>query len=140
MAHRSWATAPEAAITSPATTARIVAKATAEMIATNRSPPTVPAPPPSSSASSGVARLPPALASTASCPSSARAPTPMNMVMMKNMPISRTAQPIEERAAFASGTVKKRISMCGSPAVPSSSASPNEMPLIALGNCWPLVR
>ena len=33
----------------------------------------------------------------------------------------------EERAAFAVGTVKKRIRMCGSPAVPSTSASPSEI-------------
>ena len=30
------------------------------------------------------------------------------------------------RASFALGTVKKRIMMCGSPAVPNISASPNE--------------
>ena len=52
--HTSCATAPDAAITRPATTARIVANATALMIARKRSPPSVPSPPPSSSASSGV--------------------------------------------------------------------------------------
>jgi hypothetical protein len=78
------------------------------MIARKRSPPTVPAPPPSSSASSGVARLPPALASSAPAPRIARAPTPTNMVMMKNDPIRNTAQFTEDRAALASGTVKNR--------------------------------
>ena len=57
--HTSWATAPEAEMTSPATTARIVANATAAMNASRTSPPTVPAPPPSAWASSGAARLPP---------------------------------------------------------------------------------
>ena len=69
-------------IVSPATTARMVANATAAMNARNRSPPTVPAPPPSSSTSSGIARLPPALASSAPLPRIARAPTPMIMIMM----------------------------------------------------------
>ena len=55
----SWATAPEAEITSPATTARIVANATPAMTPAKRSPPTVPSPPPSAWASSGAARLPP---------------------------------------------------------------------------------
>ena len=36
------------------------------------------------------------------------------------------AQTTEPRAALAFGTVKKRIRMCGSPAVPSTSASPSE--------------
>jgi hypothetical protein len=78
----SCATAPDAEITSPATTARIVAKATAAMIARNRSPPTVPAPPPTSSASSGAARLPPVpTASVAPSPRIARAPKPSAVVM-----------------------------------------------------------
>ena len=47
-AHRSWATAPDAASTTPATTARIVANAIAEMTAKKMSPPTLPDPPPSS--------------------------------------------------------------------------------------------
>ena len=36
------------------------------------------------------------------------------------------AQTTDERAALASGTVKKRIRMCGRPAVPSTSARPSE--------------
>ena len=56
--HRSCATAPDAEITSPATTARIVASATAEMTARKMSPPAEPSPPPRFSASSGIARLP----------------------------------------------------------------------------------
>ena len=55
----SCATAPDARSTRPATTARIVAKATPAITARNRSPPNVPAPPPSSAARFGAARLPP---------------------------------------------------------------------------------
>src|SRR3954453_18365213 len=36
------------------------------------------------------------------------------------------AQTTEVRAALALGTVKKRIRMCGRPAVPSTSARPSE--------------
>ena len=36
------------------------------------------------------------------------------------------AQTTDERAALALGTVKKRIRMCGRPAVPSTSARPSE--------------
>ena len=79
--HRSWATAPDADSTSPATTARIVANATAATIARNRSPPNVPSPPPRNCARFGAARLPPVpAASTPPWPSSARAPKPMNVV------------------------------------------------------------
>ena len=64
----SCATAPDADSTRPATTARIVANATPAMMARNRSPPNVPAPPPSSAARFGAARLPPVpAASTPSC-------------------------------------------------------------------------
>ena len=73
-------------------------------------------------------------------PRIARAPTPTSMVIVKNSPMSRTPQAIEPRAAFASGTVKKRMSRCGSPAVPSSSASPKEIELIAFGCCRPEAR
>ena len=77
----SCATALDADSTSPATTARIVANATPAMMARNRSPPVVPAPPPSSSARFGAARLPPVpAASTPSCPRMARAPNPMTVV------------------------------------------------------------
>ena len=80
--HRSWATAPEAEMTSPATTARIVASATAEMTARKMSPPVEPSPPPRFSASSGIARLPvgPAAFSPAWL-RIARAPTPTIMTM-----------------------------------------------------------
>ena len=37
-----------------------------------------------------------------------------------------TAQATELRAAFASGTVKKRMRMCGRPEVPSRNASAND--------------
>ena len=78
----SWATAPEAEITSPATTARMVANATAEMTASSRSPPVVPAPPPSSWARIGAARLPPLPAgSTPASPRIARAPKPSAVVI-----------------------------------------------------------
>ncbi len=40
--------------------------------------------------------------------------------------MSPTAQPTDLRAAFASGTVKKRMRMCGRPAVPSRNAIPVE--------------
>ena len=77
----SCATAPDALSTRPATTARIVAKATPAITARNRSPPNVPAPPPSSSARFGAARLPPVpAASTPASPITARAPKPMNVV------------------------------------------------------------
>ena len=70
----------------------------------------------------------------------ARAPTPTIMVMMKKAPISSTPVATDPRAALASGTVKKRISRCGSPAVPNSSASPKEIELTAFGCCRPVAR
>ena len=39
---------------------------------------------------------------------------------------ARSAHTTEPRAALASGTVKKRIRMCGRPAVPSTRPSPSE--------------
>ena len=67
--------------TRPATTARIVAKATPEITARNRSPPNVPSPPPRNAARFGAARLPPLpAASTPPSPRKARAPKPMNVV------------------------------------------------------------
>ena len=84
--HRSWAIAPAEAITSPATTARIVANAAAENSASAMSPPTVPSPPPSDCASSGAARLPPLpTASVAPWPSIARAPKPMIVTIAVNV-------------------------------------------------------
>ena len=77
----SCATAPDALSTSPATTARMVAKATPAMTARKRSPPNVPSPPPSAVARFGAARLPPLpAASTPASPSTTRAPKPMNVV------------------------------------------------------------
>ena len=69
-------------MTRPATTARIVASATAEITARKIWPPVDPAPPPSASASVGIARLPalPAAFSPA-WPRIARAPTPTTMTM-----------------------------------------------------------
>ncbi len=52
------------------------------------------------------------------------------------MPISTIAQATEVRAAFAEGTVKKRIRMCGSPAVPRTSASPSETKFKAPSGPW----
>ena len=42
------------------------------------------------------------------------------------------AQTTDDRAAFESGTVKKRMRMCGRPAVPSTSAMPSETVSIGL--------
>ena len=73
--HTSCATAPEAEITSPATTARIVANATPAMIAWKNWPPSL-------SASSGTAPLPVApAASSPPWPRIARAPKPSAVVM-----------------------------------------------------------
>ena len=70
-------------IVSPATTARMVAKATAAMKARNRSPPMLPSPPPTVWASSGPAMLPAASASLIrSAPTSAAAPKPRKVVRM----------------------------------------------------------
>ena len=48
-----------------------------------------------------------------------------------------TAQPTEPRAALASGTVKKRMRMWGSPAVPNAKAIPVEMPSSGLAKNSP---
>ena len=58
LALRSWATEDANVRVSPATTARMVAKATAEITASRMEPPNVPSPPPTASASSGEAALP----------------------------------------------------------------------------------
>lgn len=66
----------------PATTARIVAKATAPTTAKSTVPPVVPAPPPRISASSGTAVLPAALeVRTVSEPTTAAAPKPSTIVI-----------------------------------------------------------
>ena len=68
---------------SPATTARIVAKATAEISASRTAPPVDPSPPPTAWASSGEAGLPPEAAISLSGPvsSSAAAPKPRASVI-----------------------------------------------------------
>ena len=77
----SCATALDALSTSPATTARIVAKAMPAITARKRSPPKVPTPPPSSCARFGAARFPPfPAASTPPSPRIARAPKPIAVV------------------------------------------------------------
>ena len=69
-------------MTSPATTARIVASATADSADWKISPPVDPSPPPRSSASTGTARLPVGPAASAPpSPSSARDPTPMTITI-----------------------------------------------------------
>lgn len=66
----------------PATTARIVAKATAATTAKRTVPPVDPAPPPRSRASSGTAVFPAALdARTSSVPTRAAAPKPSTIVI-----------------------------------------------------------
>ena len=62
LAYRSWATEEADARVRPATTARMVAKATAEINASRTDPPRLPGPPPTAWASSGEARLPDDLA------------------------------------------------------------------------------
>ncbi len=54
--------------------------------------------------------------------------------------MSPTAHTTDKRAALASGTVKKRIRMCGSPAVPSTSASPSDTVSIGLERNSPGAR
>jgi hypothetical protein len=53
------------------------------------------------------------------------------------MPMTATAHPTEVRAALASGTVKKRMRMCGRPAVPSRKAIPVETVSSGLGKKRP---
>ena len=78
----SWATDADDVSVSPATTARMVANATAAMSASSTAPPVDPAPPPTASASSGEARLPLLVATSAALSpfSSAAAPKPRTSV------------------------------------------------------------
>jgi hypothetical protein len=102
----SCATLAEAPMASPATTARIVAKATAETTANRIVPPTLPAPPPSACASSGVAPLPAAWAAAIACgPTTAAAPKPRIVISNRHVPCSPITQTAERRAVTASGTV-----------------------------------
>jgi hypothetical protein len=50
----------------------------------------------------------------------------MTAVITKKTPISPVAHPADDRAPLASGTVKNRIRMCGSAAVPIAKASATE--------------
>ncbi len=78
----SWAKAAEEARVSPATTARMVAKAIAEISANSTTPPVLPLPPPSTRASSGTAVFPAELACRTSAePTSAVAPRPSAMAI-----------------------------------------------------------
>src|SRR5574344_2687610 len=93
--------------TKPDTTAKIVAKATALMNDINTSPPKY-------SANNGAAVLPALLSAIMfSAPTRCRAPKPKKIVNEKKIAVIQVVQEIEERAVFASLTVKKRIRMCG---------------------------
>ena len=76
LAYRSWATEDAEARVSPATTARMVAKATAEISASRVEPPRLSGPPPTACASRGEARLPEDVAIWLSLPVSTRAAAP----------------------------------------------------------------
>lgn len=52
----------------------------------------------------------------------------MMNTIRKNKPLNRQAKNTEPRAAFSSGTVKKRIRICGRPEVPNINAMPSEKP------------
>ncbi len=81
-AYRSWATEADEARVMPATTARIVAKATAATTANSTVPPVDLSPPPRASASSGTAVLPEELdARTSAAPTRAAAPKPSTIVI-----------------------------------------------------------
>ena len=83
LAYRSWATEDAEVRVSPATTARIVAKATAEISASSTEPPRVPSPPPTAWASSGEAALPAEVRDWLPSPvsTSAAAPKPSTRVI-----------------------------------------------------------
>ncbi len=82
LAYRSWANDEEEVRVSPATTARMVANATAAMKASIREPPVVPAPPPRCSASRVAAVLPDGSFSLiVAVPTSAAAPKPSTRVI-----------------------------------------------------------
>ena len=118
----------EALSTRPATTARIVANATPAMTARNRSPPNVPSPPPRNAARFGAARLPPLPAALDArlAQERARAEADERRQQVEEADDEHRPHDADERAALAFGTVKKRIRMCGRPAVPSTSARPSE--------------
>ena len=100
--------------TRPATTAKIVAKATADTNDIKMSPP-------SASANNGAAMLPAGFSAIiASAPTKAAAPKPKKIVKMEKIPTIQVAQITEERAVLPSLTVKNRIRICGKPAVPNT--------------------
>ncbi len=117
---RSWLEAEAAEMVRPATTARMVAKATPDSTPKNGCPP-------SAAARCSTAMLPPP---STPLPSGAwKAGSPMTKAMApgptkakssaKTPPMIQTATTTDFRAAASSGTVKKRISRCGSPRMPS---------------------
>ena len=55
----------------------------------------------------------------ASCPTKVAAAKPMSVVTRKKLPARNINQITERRAVVPSGTVKKRVMMCGRPATPS---------------------
>ncbi len=76
-------------------------------------------------ASIGAARLPPLpTASSAPSPRIARAPKPITVTSTVKSAMMLVVHSTERRAAFASGTVKKRMRMCGRPAVPMKIVEP----------------
>ena len=79
--------------------------------------------PPKNSANSGAAVLPAAFsAMIASIPTKCIAPKPKKIVNEKKIAVIQVVQVIDERAVFASFTVKKRIKICGKPDVPNTNA------------------
>ncbi len=129
------------ASTSPATTARIVANAAALNSASAMSPPVEPSPPNSACEVSGAARLPPLpTASSAPAPRMARAPKPMIVTSTVKTAIRLIVHTTDVRAALAFGTVKKRISTCGRPAVPMKIVRPVEITSSGVLRKTPLPR
>ncbi|MNY71273.1 hypothetical protein D3C86_2095770 [compost metagenome] len=55
------------------------------------------------------------------------AAVPRMQTRMKNKPISPYATRTDLRAALASGTVKKRIMICGRPAIPNTKPRDREI-------------
>ena len=106
----------------------MVEKATAQTKASKRSPVTLPAPPPRYWASIGAAMFPPLSTAMICCGvMKSAAPKPIMVTMIMKAPISTMEITTLVRADRASGTVKKRIMMWGSPAAPSAKASPREI-------------
>ena len=98
--------APEVASVRPATTAMIVAIATAAIKPSMISPPAESFPPPRYLASSGNVRLPPrSAARRASWPTKCAAASPNILVQAKNAPARNMTQTTDRRAVLASGTV-----------------------------------